>query len=166
MEPWLLIDLARAGDAREMLRSCCGASGWVERMAARRPFGSRDALLSAAREEWFALDHDHWREAFSHHPKIGDTESLRQRFARTAALSEREQSGVTGASQDVLAALAEGNRDYEEKFGFIFIVCATGKSAEEMLELLRARLPNRPDVEIQIAAQEQAKITELRLLKL
>jgi len=166
MEPWRRLDLAGQSEARELLKSCCGAAAWVERMVARRPFGSRDALLAAAREEWFALDGADWLEAFRHHPKIGDRESLRQRFARTAHLSEREQSGIDGAAEDVLSALAEGNRAYEEKFGFIFIVCATGKSAEEMLQLLRDRLPNPPDVEISIAAEEQAKITELRLMKL
>jgi 2-oxo-4-hydroxy-4-carboxy-5-ureidoimidazoline decarboxylase len=163
MEPWRRLDLASQDEARELLRSCCGAAAWVERMAARRPFGSRDALLGAARDEWFALGPADWLEAFRHHPKIGDRESLRQRFAQTAHLSEREQSGVDGAAEDVINALAEGNRAYEEKFGFIFIVCATGKSAEEMLHLLRARLPNPPDVEIRLAAEEQAK---MRLMKL
>src|SRR6185436_1014222 len=103
---------------------------------------------------------------FAHHPKIGDRDSLRQRFARTAHLSEREQAGVDGASENVLEALAEGNREYERRFGHIFIVCASGKSADEMLELLGSRLPNPPDVEIRIAAEEQAKITDLRLKKL
>ena len=135
-------------------------------MVARRPFGSADALIAAARQEWFALDRADWLEAFTHHPKIGDTGSLRQRFARTAHLSKREQSGVQGAPDDVLDALAAENEAYLRKFGFIFIVCATGKSAAEMLELLRQRLPNTPDVEIAIAGGEQAKITELRLAKL
>lgn len=135
-------------------------------MLERRPFGSRDELLVAARDEWFALTPDNWREAFGHHPKIGDRESLRRRFATTAHLSEREQSGVAGASDDVVAALADGNRAYEEKFGYIFIVCATGRTADEMLRMLNERLPNGPADEIKIAAAEQAKITELRLLGL
>lgn len=135
-------------------------------MLERRPFGSRDELLVAARDEWFALTPDDWREAFGHHPKIGDRESLRRRFATTAHLSEREQSGVAGASDDVVAALADGNRAYEEKFGYIFIVCATGRTADEMLRMLNERLPNGPADEIKIAAAEQAKITELRLLGL
>lgn len=164
MEPWHRLDLAAADDARELLRRCCGATAWVERMMGRRPFGSRAALLAAARDEWFALGRADWLEAFGHHPKIGDHESLRQRLATTAHLSEREQSGVEGAAEDVLAALADGNRSYEDTFGFIFIVCATGKSAGEMLQLMRARLSNPPDVELRIAAGEQAKITELRLL--
>lgn len=135
-------------------------------MIARRPFGSRDALLAAAREEWFALSPDDWREAFSHHPKIGDREALRARFPATRHLSEREQAGVSGASDDVLEALAEGNLAYEQKFGHIFIVCATGRSAEEMLAALRARLVNDVDTEIRLAAGEQAKITALRLEQL
>ena len=133
---------------------------------ARRPFGSHDSLMAAARDEWFGLQRSDWLEAFGHHPKIGDREALRQRFVRTAHLSEREQAGVDGASESLLEALAEGNREYERRFGYIFIVCASGKSAGEMLQLLGSRLPNPPDVEIRIAAEEQAKITELRLKKL
>jgi len=132
-------------------------------MLGRRPFNGRRELLSAAREEWFALTPDDWREAFTHHPKIGDRESLRRRFPTTHHLSAREQAGVETAAEDVLDALAEGNRAYEERFGYIFIVYATGKTAEAMLELLRERLRNDPSREIRIAAEEQAKITERRL---
>lgn len=163
MERWLRIDLGGPHQARAALAASCGSARWVDRMVARRPFRSRDALLSAAREEWWALSPDDWREAFSHHPKIGDRASLRARFPSTHQLSAEEQAGVTGASEHVVAALAEGNRAYEEKFGYIFIVCATGKRADEMLELLRARLDNDPQTEIRIAAEEQAKITALRL---
>lgn len=157
------VDRATADEARDWLRAACGSSRWVERMLARRPFGSRESLLSLAREEWFALTEDDWREAFTHHPKIGDRESLAARFPATHHLSSREQAGVTGAAEGVLDALAEGNRLYEQKFGHFFIVCATGKSAEEMLTLLRERLDNEPEREIRIAAEEQAKITALRL---
>jgi 2-oxo-4-hydroxy-4-carboxy-5-ureidoimidazoline decarboxylase len=132
-------------------------------MLARRPFGSRIGLLTAAREEWDALEPRDWREAFSHHPKIGDRASLRERFPTTHEHSEKEQAGVSGASDAVLDALADGNRAYEVRFGYIFIVCATGKSAEAMLALLRDRLSNQPDDELLIAAGEQAKITALRL---
>jgi 2-oxo-4-hydroxy-4-carboxy-5-ureidoimidazoline decarboxylase len=121
------------------------------------------ALLSAAREEWFALTREDWLEAFSHHPKIGDRDTLHKRFAATRHLSEREQAGVDGASGEVLDALAAGNRAYEEKFGYIFIVCASGKNATEMLGLLRSRLSNDPASGLRIAAAEQAKITEIRL---
>src|SRR5262245_7956827 len=115
MEPWRRLDAASGDEARALLRRCCGATRWIEGMLARRPFASTPALLAAAREVWLALDRDDWVEAFAHHPKIGDRDSLRQRFASTAHLSEREQAGVSGASEDVLDALAEGNRDYEEK---------------------------------------------------
>jgi 2-oxo-4-hydroxy-4-carboxy-5-ureidoimidazoline decarboxylase len=163
MEPWQRLDGASAGDARQLLSTCCGSSRWIDRMIARRPFGHRDALIGAAREVWFALDDTDWREAFGHHPKIGDREALRTRFAATRSLSEREQAGVSGAADEILDALAEGNAAYERRFGYIFIVCATVKSAGEMLGLLRGRLGNDPAREIRIAAAEQAKITELRL---
>jgi 2-oxo-4-hydroxy-4-carboxy-5-ureidoimidazoline decarboxylase len=132
-------------------------------MLARRPFGSDERLFAMAREVWFALAPDAWLEAFAHHPRIGDRESLRARFPRTADLSAEEQRGVQHASDETLDALAQGNRAYEAKFGFIFLVCATGRTAEEMLAMLQRRLANDRKAELQIAAAEQAKITELRL---
>ena len=132
-------------------------------MLARRPFDSQERLLATARDEWFALGPDDWREAFAHHPKIGDRASARNQFAATRHLSEREQAGVTGASDQALERLARANREYEDRFGYIFIVCATGKSADEMLALLHQRLQNDPVTEIHIAAEEHAKITALRL---
>jgi 2-oxo-4-hydroxy-4-carboxy-5-ureidoimidazoline decarboxylase len=124
-------------------------------MIARVPFASREAALTAARDEWFALDTADWREAFDHHPRIGDLPD--------SAISAREQSGVASAPEDVKRALAEGNRAYEERFGHIYIVCATGKSAEEMLAILNARLKNDPETEIRVAAEEHARICDLRL---
>ncbi len=157
------LDAATIDDARRSLQACCGSPRWVERMLGRRPFGSREALVAAAREEWFALSPADWREAFAHHPKIGDRDALRARFAATRHLAAREQSGVDDATDATLQALAEANREYEERFGYIFIVCASGRSADEMLEMLRSRLHNDPGREILIAAGEQAKITALRL---
>ena len=125
-------------------------------MLAHVPFASREAALRAARDVWFALDPADWREAFDHHPRIGSTPPA-------SAISAREQSGVANASDDVKRALAEGNRAYEERFGHIYIVCATGKSAEEMLAILNARLKNDPEKEIQVAAEEHARICDLRL---
>jgi OHCU decarboxylase len=130
---------------------------------ALRPFGSIEALLGAARAEWLALTPADWLQAFAAHPRIGDRESLARRFPESHHLAAQEQAGVAGAGQDVLAALAAGNAAYEDKFGYIFIVCATGLDAETMLAMLRERLDNDPWTELRIAAEEQAKITALRL---
>lgn len=145
------------------LERACGSSRWVSRMLGRGGFATHEAMLAAAREEWFALDESDWLEAFSHHPKIGDRAALAARFPSTHDLSAKEQSAVGSAHADVINALAEGNEAYLARFGFIFIVCATGKSAEEMLQLLRDRLPNDRATELRIAAEEQSKITALRL---
>ena len=142
---------------------CCGAAAWVEHMCAHRPYRDRDALMREAERGEAELAPDDWREAFAHHPRIGDLESLRRRFAATADLAGREQSGVTAASPATIEALAEGNRAYQERFGYIFIVCATGKSAEEMLARLRGRMVNDPETELRTAADEQLKIMRLRL---
>ena len=163
MERWREIDAARPEDAQELLRRACGSSEWVDRMMMRRPFGSDAALKDAARDEWFALTEDDWLEAFWHHPRIGDRAELEARFPKTHDLSEQEQAGVDNAGEDVLDALATDNAAYHDRFGFIFIVCAAGTSAEEMLSLLRDRLPNDRATELKNAAEEQAKITALRL---
>jgi len=152
--------------ARTALERCCGARRWVEGVCAARPFGDRATLFEAAERAFERLDRADWLEAFAHHPRIGDLASLREKYATTAAWAGEEQRGASGAGEATLAALAEGNRAYEERFGYIFIVCATGKSADEMLALLRARMPNSPEREIGIAAGEQMKITRLRLEKL
>lgn len=157
------LDVAVDADARAILTRACGSSRWVDRMMARRPFGSDARLFRTARIEWFGLTEVDWLEAFAHHPRIGDRASLAERFPATHDLSAKEQSSVSGASEDMLSALAEANQAYLDRFGFIFIVCATGKTAEEMLALLRARLPNDRATELRNAAEEQAKITALRL---
>lgn len=152
--------------ARQALERCCGARAWVERMCAARPFPDRQALLERAEREAQALDRADWLEAFSHHPRIGDMAALRERFASTAAWAGAEQQGAADAPEPTLEALARANRAYEERFGYIFIVCATGKSAGEVLAILESRLPNPPERELAIAAAEQVKITRLRLEKL
>lgn len=160
------INSASAEMARQQLQRCCGSSRWVEAMILRRPFADASELFEASDQIWYKLTPEDWLEAFSHHPRIGGKDSLRAKFASTRQWSQGEQSGANTASEEVLDALAQGNDEYVEKFGYIFIVCATGKSAEEMLSLLQERLKSNPDSEIQTAMQEQSKITRIRLEKL
>jgi len=150
---------------REELFKCCGSSAWVEKMLKVFPMDDLVELLEDAEEKWFECSETDWKEAFSHHPEIGDIESLKQKF-NNSGWAVGEQAGVKEASQQTLETLAEGNRLYRARFGYIFIVCATAKSAEELLGLLHARLPNAPEEEINIAADEQNKITKIRLEKL
>jgi 2-oxo-4-hydroxy-4-carboxy-5-ureidoimidazoline decarboxylase len=153
--------------ARAALTRCCGAGRWTVAMLARRPFASTPALHEAAAEQWQRLERADLLEAFAQHPRIGaSVEDLRARFASTSAWASDEQAGVQAAGTAVLEALRTANAAYERRFGFIFIVCASGKSAGEMLALLEARLPNPPELELGVAAAEQAKITRLRLEKL
>jgi 2-oxo-4-hydroxy-4-carboxy-5-ureidoimidazoline decarboxylase len=150
----------------EALATCCGAAAWVATLSEQFPFTSAAALYEAAERAWHNLSEADWREAFTHHPKIGDVNALKEKFASTATWAAGEQGAVQQASQDTLEVLAAGNDAYERQFGYIFIVCATGKSAAEMLALLEARLPNDPSQEIYVAMGEQGKITRLRLEKL
>ena len=151
----------------EALQTCCGSTVWVASMAASFPVADAETLMDEAKTNWNSLREADWREAFTHHPKIGgDVEALREKFATTSTWAEGEQAAVKEASQATLEALAAGNEDYERKFGYIFIVCATGKTAAEMLALLQARLVNKPEDEILIAMGEQNKITRIRLEKL
>jgi 2-oxo-4-hydroxy-4-carboxy-5-ureidoimidazoline decarboxylase len=154
------------GEARAAFERCCGASRWVEAMMMGRPFETFPAVVAASDDAFDELEEHDWLEAFAHHPQIGDVAELRRKFASTAGWAGAEQSGTSAASEVTLAALAEGNRAYRERFGYIFIVCATGKSAEEMLGLLRLRIGNDAEAELAIAVEEQRKITGLRLMKL
>ena len=149
--------------AGELLETFCGSRRWVQSMLDARPFSDSAALFAAAESAFATLERDDWLEAFAAHPKIGDLEGLRARFPTTHQLSSGEQAGVAGASEDILQRLAAGNTAYQERFGYLFIVCASGKGAGEMLALLEERLHNEPDRELEIAAGEQAKITRLRL---
>jgi 2-oxo-4-hydroxy-4-carboxy-5-ureidoimidazoline decarboxylase len=151
---------------KDELMKCCGSSAWVNKMLPFFPADDLVELLEDAEEQWWKCSEADWKEAFTHHPKIGDIDSLKKKFASTAQWAAGEQSGAASASPKTIEALAEGNAEYEKKFGYIFIVCATGKSAEEMLALLQERLQNDPKEEIEIAADEQSKITKLRLEKL
>ena len=152
--------------ARAEFQKCCGSSRWTVLVAERRPFQTKEQLFETADTVWNKLPAADWKEAFTHHPKIGDVKSLRKKFSLTATWAEGEQAVVQTAAEEVLQNLADGNTTYEKKFGFIFIVCATGKSAPEMLEMLQQRLKNDAQQEIRIAAEEQRKITRLRLEKL
>jgi 2-oxo-4-hydroxy-4-carboxy-5-ureidoimidazoline decarboxylase len=152
-------------EAAPFLESCCGSQAWLQEMLARRPFGTFRHLVDTAEEVWWSLGPDDWREAFDHHPRIGETSAAPQ-GGMARGWSSAEQHGVTRAAEPMRQALAEGNREYERRFGHIFLVCATGKSADEMLAMLRERLSNDPATELRVAAGEQAKITRLRLEKL
>jgi 2-oxo-4-hydroxy-4-carboxy-5-ureidoimidazoline decarboxylase len=151
----------------EELRKCCGSSAWVAGMNDAFPVADEETLMDQANTVWNQLSEADWKEAFTHHPKIGgNVAALRAKFASTSTWAEGEQAGVRDTSEAVLQALSDGNEAYERKFGYIFIVFATGKTAEQMLALLEARLFNQPEHEIQLAAAEQNKITRIRLEKL
>lgn len=135
-------------------------------MAAARPFPMLENLFTTAERIWFSLPIADHLEAFAAHPKIGSQKSAKSQNDRSSNWSKNEQSGVNEAHGEVRDSLAEANHLYEDKFGFIFIVCATGKEADEMLAICRARLNNSVQTELQIAAEEQKKITEIRLTKL
>jgi 2-oxo-4-hydroxy-4-carboxy-5-ureidoimidazoline decarboxylase len=152
--------------ARTELLKCCGATNWAESVEQHRPFADLAELLAEAKEVWSSMNETDWLEAFHSHPKIGEKKAAAPVATQSQQWSADEQRSVQQASQNAIEKLAALNRTYEEKFGFIFIVCATGKSTDEILALLRERLPNEPAVELPIAAAEQAKITELRLRKL
>ena len=152
------LDAMSEQDVAAVFRECCGASRWVDGMTDRRPFRSRNAVLAAADEEWSKCSEKDWLEAFSHHPRIGD---------RTATGSAAtEQSGAHSAAALVQDEMRRMNQAYEEKFGHIYIVSATGKSADEMLEIARQRMSNDGATELRIAAEEQRKIMHIRLRKL
>lgn len=153
-------------DASVALTNCCAAEKWVRGILAARPFASDDALFAACDRAAATLTESDWLEAFAAHPLIGDVDSLRKKYAATKQLAAGEQSGVDAASETTLRELAALNRDYAERFGFIFIVFATGKSVNEMLAILKSRIDNSRDQELANAAAEQLKITRLRLTKI
>jgi 2-oxo-4-hydroxy-4-carboxy-5-ureidoimidazoline decarboxylase len=160
------LDAASEPEARSTLEHCCGARRWWEGMLAARPFHTAERVFAASERLLDQLTDEDWLEAFRHHPRIGESvDALRKKFASTAHFAAREQAGVSGADDAVLKALAAGNARYLERHGFIFIICATGQTAEAMLAALKARIDNPREVELRIAAGEQRKITRLRLEK-
>ena len=153
-------------EAFNALFSCCGSTNWANQLVSKRPVKTIEELKSLSNFYWSKTEEKDWLEAFSHHPKIGDLNALEKKFASTAGWASNEQSSVNKADITVLKNLSQGNDAYWQKFGFIFIVCATGKTAIEMLDLLNLRIVNSREVEIKIAAAEQNKITNLRIDKL
>lgn len=154
-------------EAGKLLFTCCGSEKWVKLVMDKFPFENEQALITIAEKAWYhECKEADWRESFTHHPKIGDRKSLAEKFASTQHLAGNEQAGVNNASQSLIEELAHANAEYESKFGFIFIVCATGKSAAEMLRLLLGRITNTVEEELGIAMGEQHKITIIRLKKI
>jgi OHCU decarboxylase len=150
----------------ELFAACCGSPRWVSELVGRRPFASLGELRRAADDIWWTLDESDWLEAFAHHPRIGGTRSASPQSERASSWSAGEQAGVATAAAHARSELAAINDAYESKFGFIYIVSAAGRSAGELLDIARERLTNDRDVELRIAAEEQRKITNLRLEKL
>lgn len=151
----------KSDEADSLLMSCCCSSNWVFLMIQKFPFASEKEMVSTATDVWYnQCSSTDWLEAFSHHPEIGDVKSLTEKFAG------KEQAAVAEASKETIQKLSGANAAYKNKFGFIFIVCATGKSAEEMLQLLNLRIKNTAADELNIAMGEQHKITLIRFKKL
>lgn len=166
MEPGLEhLNSLSANEARNSFLACCGSGEWATRMTESRPFGNRGDLMQTAETIWWSLSAKDWHEAFSCHPKIGAKKAAGPVQSIAQKWSEQEQSGV-GNEPITVNTLLELNRKYQETFGYIFIVCATGKSSAEMLTILKERIGNDEQKELRIAAGEQAKITKLRLEKL
>ena len=155
-----------AAEAAKQLRICCGSTRWVERMIAARPFGNAARAREEADRVWNGLSREDWLEAFKHHPRIGETKAAVAQDSKAAAWSSKEQERVASADADVRADLARVNAEYERRFGYIYLVSAAGKTADELLAIARGRLENPPATEIRVAAEEQRKIMQLRLARL
>ena len=150
-------------EAENEILPCCGSTAWAARMAKRRPLDNEAALLAASDEIWRSISETDWLQAFRSHPRIG--ESVTQASTGKSAWPAQEQQKVADAADAVKIALAEGNREYERRFHQIFIVCATGKTAPEILAILRRRLRNDAATELREAAEQQRLITQIRLKK-
>src|SRR2546429_6655127 len=153
-------------DAEAEFLKCCGSTKWAREMAAARPFADEQELFAKADEASSLLTDGDWLEAFRAHPKIGEQKAATAQTHQEQKWSAQEQSGVGAASAATTSQLAERNREYEDRFGFIFIVCASGKSPDQMLAILNSRIDNDQQAELRIASEEQRKITRLRLEKL
>src|SRR2546430_1149825 len=155
-----------ANDAHTEFLKCCGSTKWARAMTDARPFVSKEELFAKADDISSSLKDEDWLEAFRAHPKIGEKKAATVQSHQEQKWSAQEQSGVTEASAGTISQLAERNREYEDRFGFIFIICASGKSSDEMLAILNSRIENDPQTELRIASGEQREITSLRLQKL
>ncbi|MGA9584052.1 MAG: 2-oxo-4-hydroxy-4-carboxy-5-ureidoimidazoline decarboxylase [Terracidiphilus sp.] len=158
LEAW---NNADESSAKEAMLACCGARRWAEQMVALRPIPSIAELSEAADRVWADMSGADWMEAFARHPRIGE----RKASEKSTAWSTQEQAGTSSAANHVMRELAEGNGQYEERFGFTYIVCASGKSADEMLTILQRRLANEPVAELKEAAEQQRQILQIRLGK-
>ena len=154
-----------AEDAAKEILPCCGSWAWARGMAAGRPFADVTTLLAACDETWSNLTAEDWMEAFRSHPRIGESRAAQPALARSVTWSTQEQQKVAVAGDAVKIALAEANQEYEQRFRHIFIVCATGKSAPEILQILRRRMRNDGPTELREAAEQQRQITRIRLKK-
>jgi 2-oxo-4-hydroxy-4-carboxy-5-ureidoimidazoline decarboxylase len=157
---WNSLDPATA--AREAL-SCCGSQAWAVALASRRPIGDEASLIETSSSIWLALPEEAWQEAFDSHPRIGQTHAQTHATEESLRWSTQEQRAALSEDGSARLALEEANRRYEQKFGRIFIVCATGKTSAEMLAILEARMKNDAATELREAAEQQRQITELRL---
>ena len=166
MEAVTRINSLSTEQAETEFLKCCGSRRWAAKMIAQRPFENIQEMVTTADRIWWSLESTDWLEAFDSHPKIGEKKTAAPVAPESLIWSETEQSGTRNSTQQTMEELAELNRQYHEKFGFIYIICATGKSAEEMLAILRDRLANDRETELRNAATEQAQITALRLNKL
>ena len=155
-----------SGRAKKLLLDCCGAEAWAKRLLAQRPFPNVEHLLQAADQAGAELRQEDWLEAFRHHPPIGAKKAEKRQSNTARKWSSGEQSVAQKASSETLRRLAAGNREYEAAFGYVFLICATGKTSEEILASLQQRLQNDRETELRIAAEEQRKITRIRLEKL
>ena len=152
--------------AVKVFLDCCGSRKWAVRMAEQRPFTKESDLFAGADKIWPELEKRDWLEAFHRHPPIGGNRGKTKQSKAASRWSAKEQSTAQAASREVLEALPAENRAYAEKFGYVFLICATGKTTEEIWKNLRQRMPNDPETELRTAAEEQRKITRLRLEKL
>ncbi|MCO4794675.1 MAG: 2-oxo-4-hydroxy-4-carboxy-5-ureidoimidazoline decarboxylase [Bacteriovoracaceae bacterium] len=160
------LNTLKDNDAKDVFLNCCTASKWVDQMVNSRPFSNLESMKTVSDQHFSKLEESDWLEAFDGHPKIGDVSSLKEKYKSTKKLASGEQSGMSEADEVAIHEMADLNQKYYENNGFIFIVCATGKSASEMLEIIKSRINNEREVELKIASEEQIKITNIRMEKL